>query len=90
MKPQKHAKLIKAWADGAEIEYRWLDQSKWCSTSTLTWRDECEYRIKPKPDVVTFECLEINDGDVFFALGKDNLKLTWCGETGKLKSAEVI
>ena len=90
MTPRKHAKLIKAWADGAEIEYRWLDQSAWCSSSALIWREECEYRIKPKPDVVTFDCLELDDGAAAFAFGKDNLKLTWCGETGKLKLAEVV
>ena len=46
-KPHKHAALIKAWADGAEIQVkdsgaRWLDMSK------PTWREWNTYRIKPK------------------------------------------
>ena len=47
----KHAELIKAWADGAEIEYydtiynvwRDIDINKEC------WYDTAQYRIKPTP-----------------------------------------
>lgn len=45
--PHKHAEVIKAWADGAEIEYEdcgWHD----CTKSTV-WDEETEYRIKPEP-----------------------------------------
>jgi len=51
-KPHKHAEMIKAWADGAEIQFReplirdWKDIK--CHL-TPYWNDECEYRIKPKP-----------------------------------------
>jgi hypothetical protein len=55
-KPHKHADLIKAWADGAEIEYRVKDGklgwSNWKSFQDLErfltdpWWD---YRIKPEP-----------------------------------------
>lgn len=43
--PHKHAEVIKAWADGAEIEYEdcgWHD----CTESPV-WDEETEYRIKP-------------------------------------------
>ncbi len=54
MKPHKWAKEIKAWADGAEIEYRaklfgnrlggWVDDDK------PDWNNEnYEFRIKPQP-----------------------------------------
>ena len=45
MKPHKHAEVIKAWADGAEIEYEdcgWHD----CTTSVI-WDEETKYRVKP-------------------------------------------
>ena len=54
-KPHKHAALIKAWADGAEIQFRLEDSSgqaeDWETFSpgeAPSWLDDCEYRIKPK------------------------------------------
>ena len=57
MKQHKWHKEIKAWADGAEIEYRirkpnepWSD---WDLVIEPTWHlntwQEIEYRIKPQP-----------------------------------------
>ena len=49
---QKHADLIHAWADGAEIQYRpvpeygeWKDEPR-----HLIWDNLAEYRIKPAQD----------------------------------------
>ena len=96
----KHAELIKAWADGAEIE-QMVPTAKgglggWQEFSG-DWNHlpaYYEYRIKtePKPDVF-FHCHMDQRG--FDSLTErfvdgDNLKLTFDGETGKLKSAEVI
>jgi hypothetical protein len=53
----KWHKEIKAWADGAEIEFRYILEGKWtkwypceliCATFIQT-KDEYEYRIKPQP-----------------------------------------
>lgn len=95
----KHAELIKAWADGASIQYKnnnedWND----CAFNNPYWTDSIEYRIKPEPKPVV---------DVFIAfdgiLARDcvinpinvndwsnKVKLTFDGETGKLKNAEVL
>lgn len=94
--PRKHSELIKAWADGAEIQYKsqdglWYDLY---AGNNVTWYDGGQYRIKPevKPDVVTLHYATSHH--VFKQLEDerypDNLKLTFDGETGKLKSAEVI
>ena len=74
MKPHPHSELIKAWADGAEIQIKFYDG--WRDCRPIDWNPNSEYRIKPepKPDVIQF-C---------------NLKLTFDGETGELKSAEVL
>ena len=46
-KPRKHADLIKAWADGAEIQ-RWAESTKsWVDAEPPSWNDALEYRIKP-------------------------------------------
>ena len=98
MKPHKHAELIKAWADGAEIEQKtphgvWENfDNEW----TETWY---EYRIKPQPKPDRYKCYLALEGRIYsegdshpFPSGcvYPNLQLTFDGETGRLKSAEVL
>ena len=48
MKPHKHAELIKAWADGAEIQIFNPDTVEWEGLQcTPVWNDQMKYRIKP-------------------------------------------
>jgi len=99
-KPHKHEEIIKAWADGAQVQYlnsltyRWED----CVDNSPTWYLDTEYRIKPEPagdSIFVYDVCPLNDftGPKFervFSLGTGNLKITFDGETGKLKAAEVI
>ena len=99
--PHKHAELIKAWADGAEIEVYW--NGKWEETASPIWNTQAEYRIKPepKPDVVheikvwvggnarEKVVLHMYNSETHKAHGS-NLRLTFDGETGNLKKAEVM
>lgn len=56
MTPHKHAGLIKAWADGATIEWKLQHQTEWSVVACPTWHEGYEYRIKPaKRDIETFE-----------------------------------
>ena len=92
MKPHKHAELIKAWADGAEIEYFNTTDNKWEPIfKGWSWDSMLlvDMRIKPepKPDVVQFWCASC---EPLKRPLDNNLKLTFDGETGKLKSAEVL
>ena len=54
----KHADLIVAWVNGAEIQYLYhpMDGGKpwWESASQPRWDPATTYRIKPKPDKVVF------------------------------------
>ena len=96
--PHKHAALIKAWADGAEIEYKYFRSGQWIQIETPNWDATVEYRIKPepRPDLIYYGVFDM-DGSAtidsvftkFFDHG-DHIKVTFCGETGKLKSAEVL
>jgi hypothetical protein len=48
--PHKHAELIKAWADGAEIERRVSVNNGfgfWEDDSSPTWHPDLRYRLKP-------------------------------------------
>lgn len=47
-KPHKHAELIKAWADGAEIEKK--VNVEWVICAYPEWYKETEYRIKPEKE----------------------------------------
>jgi hypothetical protein len=104
MKPHKHAELIHAWADGAVIERLWTDphykDKCWLIDQHPTWEPWEDYRIKPepKPDrtkhYLAFEGRIYSEGDAHPFAGSGyatpNLKLFFDGETGELKSAEVL
>ena len=45
----KHSELIKAWADGAEIEVFSKSSDRWKLTEVPMWDAYYEYRIKPEP-----------------------------------------
>lgn len=93
----KHADLIHAWAEGAEIEYKPVDVSIWkdCGDLEPSWgNDFFEYRIKPekKPDVVRWACISPSYGasDPKEIVGKPQIKLTFNGDTDELIKAEVL
>ncbi len=127
MKPHKHAELIKAWADGAEIQMKnvngvWIDIYP-------EWIEDCEYRLTPKsklnvPDGLIdpksyYQGYEDGKNHVEYRIKpepkpdwcmylkridehtwteylptdniqKGKVKLTFDGETGELKSAEIL
>lgn len=104
MKPHKHAELIKAWADGAEIQ-ECVGPDQWWDDENPSWHPDVAYRIKsqPKPDHSDITSVYRNLNYRFeherlknkYILGFapdyiGDLKLTFDGETGKLKSAEVL
>jgi hypothetical protein len=93
------AVLVKKWADGAEIETKDIYSDKWRVAPSPQWYVDCEYRVKPepKPDVVVYSQIYdlIDEGTVYQLISKNsggnaNIKYTFDGETGGLKSAEVI
>ena len=93
--PHKHAELIKAWADGAEIECLVQPSNTWELRVQPTWSIDATYRIKPepKPDVEFKTHIKWDKGWQWVdttSTKTPNLRITFDNETGKLKSAEVI
>jgi hypothetical protein len=100
--PRKHAELIKAWADGEEIEFLNARTGNWEHILFPEWYAQTLYRIKResrKPDraVIFYESNHSEYGRTYTEyapvpanITKHNLKLTFDGETGRLKAAEVI
>ena len=90
MKPHKHAEVIKAWADGAEIECL-NKHSQWVECPEPFWMEEIKYRIKGK-DIVVF--CDVSPTQISLMLNaqlaRPNLKLTFDCNTNKLITAEVL
>ena len=93
MARHKHADLIHAWAEGAEIEIFSRTIEKWIGvTDGPNWSPLNSFRIKPtpKPDVVR-EVEARTDWTLDRHIDKGrNLRLTFSGETGELIKAEVL
>ena len=92
MARHKHADLIIAWANGAEIEYFYDPLEKWRTASKPYWENNILFRIKPepKPDVVKDLVAWFTTRMVIHEGETSNLRLTFDGKTGKLKAAEII
>jgi hypothetical protein len=101
---RKHADLIIEWAEGNTIEYK-NNYGFWQVTMSPSWHDRYEYRVKPepKPDVVKYaniydtsghasleatKGMQLFGGAVARCVGVE--KITLDGETGKLKSIEIV
>ena len=99
MKQLKNATLIKAWADGAEIEKQ-SNTGEWFIDYKPDWHDDGHYRIfqEIKPDIVDLVRVHrhrVHKQNTPYLLAPTtiapaNLKLTFDSETGALKAAEVI
>jgi hypothetical protein len=60
MKPHKHAELIKQWADGAEIEWKFDETGTWMDFNDgHGFYNGAIYRIKPEENkpVVRWKCV---------------------------------
>jgi hypothetical protein len=93
----KHADLIHAWADGAQIQSRNDIGEHWQDNRLPVWANDTMYRIKPEPmpDVPRSFCVDNWGHNIRLPYphtntDKLNLRLVFEAETGILKSAEVI
>jgi hypothetical protein len=100
--PHKFAALIKAWADGAVIEWRVGEKEPWRDTNGNQpgWCIQHQYRIKPEPtpDITYYMVYEKeNTPKVYWckqtlthAPDCRQLKLVFDGETGEFKEAVKV
>jgi hypothetical protein len=80
MKPHKHAEIIKAWADGAQIQYKSILTPKWSDISDPAWENVNEYRIKPKPPVVRWLWANTNGSLSTTFASMDEVRAQGCPE----------
>ena len=95
-KQHPHHDLIVEWAkDTTQVvqvsDPRFADKC-WIDASDPTWQEDLEYRFNPtpKPDVVQELVCTMTGVRTLEHWSQPNLRLTFDGETGALKSAEVI
>jgi hypothetical protein len=90
----KHAELIIAWANGAKIQSRNDIGEHWQDNRLPVWANDTMYRIKPEPNPDFFSYLTVNHKhtgtQTLYRYSTDNVKFTYDGETGKLKSVELL
>jgi hypothetical protein len=96
-KPHVHAALIKAWAEGATIQYfnnitgRW--EPAYCGKPS--WDETTQYRVKPepKPDRIETRKLAYDpvNGTIWLNGGDHrNIVFVFDGETGVLKDCQLL
>jgi hypothetical protein len=100
----KHYDCIVAWAEGKNIQSKAFSHSEWEDVDMHgeEWYEHYTYRIKPepKPDIVVYSrvvgkfligCNGIEIQQLILRLADNpNIKYTFDGEWGNLKSAEVL
>lgn len=102
-KPHVHADIIKSWADGAIIQY-WRAPYGWDDTSgnDPAWCPDAKYRVKPeiKPDRIEemsvyrnlhrrYDYMRPYDEPVITGF-LATARVTFCGNTGAVKSMELL
>ena len=94
-KPHKHADVIKAFADGKQIQFRYYNNQEWLDWDRSycpTFSDYYEYRVKPMPYHL-YGVLCADNGTPDWSIYRteiDNIKATFDQHTGKLISVEVL
>lgn len=100
--PHKHAELIKAWADGAEIQFKSQGSTDWRDVSSPQWNPDCQYRINPAPKPDRNEYIVVQKGSGIWrrstfvdAQAKalpDSviLHLIYDGQTDKIKTSTIV
>ena len=96
MTPDEIIAVVQAHKEGKEIELqpKGVAPMGWAYTTDPVWDfHHFNYRVRPepKPDLIRYAHAWIHPGSEASApSSNDNLRLTFDGETGKLKSAEVL
>lgn len=94
-KPQKHAEIIKAWADGETVEYLNCNTGRWVEVSSVSfrWDIDDQYRIKPKPEypktLMDYDTM-MNVWERYHAVGDGLLSIANAAIRHAIDSGQVI
>lgn len=95
--PHKDADLLRAVADGKQMQRKdwdeWVDCTHEAALVRISTGMPTRVKPEPKPDVVRYALARpsYTTWEPTARLdGMDNLRVTFDGETGRIKSAEVV
>lgn len=94
MTPHPHAEIIKAWADGQQIQVRAEKSKQWIDVqnhSAPAFNTQLQYRVKPQAQLFTQEYHAYRHEEQYVILSEDyppNLRMTF--EAGRLIDAQFI
>jgi len=77
MTPRVHADVIKAWADGADVQFKpnllngWQDWEAAIFGSTPSFRADWQWRVKPKPVKLMYRVALLNAGSGYRFVATD-------------------
>lgn len=63
-KSHKHAEVIKAWADGAQVEYQNND-NVWCDCPEPLFSESSVYRVKPPAPEKVYVTTQMSGDDMY-------------------------
>ena len=64
-----HAELIKLWADGAKIQFRFSScPESWEDVIYPCWSDEDIYRLKPRPKTIKYKRYLAHEATFFYTI----------------------
>lgn len=94
-RPHPYAELIKAWADGEKIEEFDQIRGVWFVTEHPSWDIITSYRIAKQQDVIKYFVASQEEMipvavQSYANMKYTNVKFTFDGETGELKSVEMV
>ena len=90
MTEHKHAKLIKAWADGAKIQKFSKRSQKWEDTDNPSWSEDTEYRLRTDYTIELNAHILNNELFIDVAARFPNISLVFDATSSELKSVEMI
>jgi len=83
-----HYNVIKAWAEGAEIQLQ-NTKGEWRTVEPPAWDKNTNYRVKPTPNIVSLKlCIKQEGTHVFLDFARANIAVEFTD--GKLTKATVI
>jgi hypothetical protein len=95
MTEHKHAEVLRAIADGKEVEYYKEHLQEWGTDVDINpiWHSYFQWRIKPepKPPIMVDDCVQLEDSYVVvFGVGPANIRFTFDPDTKLPIKVELI
>lgn len=66
--PHVHAEVIKAWADGAQVQFQFYATKEWGDDIAPQFHVERQYRVKPEPPAKVYPVTQMSHDEIWDAI----------------------